>query len=109
QKAISYAMTSPLTTGGIRGNKKHIGPFHPRSFNMGLSRKVWQTVGGFTLTRLGEDIEYSIRIQRAGFTTGLIPEAFVYHKRRTSLDRKSTRLNSSHVKISYAVFCLKKK
>src|SRR5690606_39806109 len=26
-----------------------------------------------------------------------------------SLDRKSTRLNSSHVKISYAVFCLKKK
>lgn len=84
QKAISYAMTSPLTTGGIRGNKKHIGPFHPRSFNMGVSRKVWQTVGGFVLTRLGEDIEYSIRIQRAGFTTGLIPEAFVYHKRRTS-------------------------
>src|SRR5690606_40240962 len=27
----------------------------------------------------------------------------------TRLDRKSTRLNSSHVKISYAVFCLKKK
>src|SRR5690349_22521003 len=27
----------------------------------------------------------------------------------TSLDRKSTRLNSSHVEISYAVFCLKKK
>src|SRR5436309_11883651 len=27
----------------------------------------------------------------------------------TQLDRKSTRLNSSHVKISYAVFCLKKK
>src|SRR5690606_41717100 len=28
---------------------------------------------------------------------------------RASVDRKSTRLNSSHVKISYAVFCLKKK
>src|SRR5690606_21200040 len=28
---------------------------------------------------------------------------------QTYLDRKSTRLNSSHVKISYAVFCLKKK
>src|SRR5690554_7611407 len=27
----------------------------------------------------------------------------------TELDRKSTRLNSSHVRISYAVFCLKKK
>src|SRR5690606_41190193 len=29
--------------------------------------------------------------------------------RRHQGDRKSTRLNSSHVKISYAVFCLKKK
>src|SRR5207253_9969165 len=31
------------------------------------------------------------------------------HKRATFIDRKSTRLNSSHVAISYAVFCLKKK
>ena len=84
QKAISYAMTSPFTTGGIRGNKKHIGQFHPRSFNMGLSREVWEKVGGFILTRLGEDIEYSIRIHEAGFKIGLIPEAKVYHKRRTS-------------------------
>src|SRR5690606_3181441 len=53
------------------------------SFNMGVSRKTWETVGGFTLTRLGEDIEYSIRIQSAGLTIGLIPEAVVYHKRRT--------------------------
>jgi len=83
QKAISYSMTSPLTTGGIRGNKKHIGQFHPRSFNMGVSRKVWQTVGGYILTRLGEDIEYSIRIHNAGFKIGLIPDAIVYHKRRT--------------------------
>src|SRR3989442_12047746 len=30
-------------------------------------------------------------------------------RRRTDQDRKSTRLNSSHVRISYAVFCLKKK
>jgi len=84
QKAISYAMTSPFTTGGIRGNKKHIGQFHPRSFNMGVSRKVWEKVGGFILTRLGEDIEYSIRIHENGFKIGLIPEAKVYHKRRTS-------------------------
>lgn len=84
QKAISYAMTSPFTTGGIRGNKKHIGQFHPRSFNMGVSRKVWEKVGGFILTRLGEDIEYSIRIHQNGFKIGLIPEAKVYHKRRTS-------------------------
>src|SRR5690606_40779119 len=32
-----------------------------------------------------------------------------WHNRMIVLDRKSTRLNSSHVKISYAVFCLKKK
>src|SRR5690606_40804834 len=30
-------------------------------------------------------------------------------RHQSALDRKSTRLNSSHVKISYAVFCLKKK
>lgn len=83
QQAISYSMTSPFTTGGIRGNKKHIGTFHPRSFNMGVSRKVWEQIGGFKLTRLGEDIEYSIRIQASGFKIGLIPEAVVYHKRRT--------------------------
>lgn len=84
QKAISYAMTSPFTTGGIRGNAKHIGQFHPRSFNMGVSREVYETLGGFILTRLGEDIEYSIRIHSHGFKIGLIPAAKVYHKRRTS-------------------------
>jgi glycosyltransferase involved in cell wall biosynthesis len=84
QKAISYSMTSPFTTGGIRGNKKHIGQFHPRSFNMGISREVWEQTGGFILTRLGEDIEFSIRIHSLGFKIGLIPDAIVYHKRRTS-------------------------
>ena len=84
QKAISYSMTSPFTTGGIRGNKKGIGQFHPRSFNMGVSRKVWEKVGGFIITRSGEDIEYSIRIHSAGFKIGLIPDAKVYHKRRTN-------------------------
>ena len=83
QKAISYAMTSPFTTGGMRGNKKGIGQFHPRSFNMGISRQVWEKAGGFIITRLGEDIEYSIRIHSMGFKIGLIPEAKVYHKRRT--------------------------
>lgn len=85
QKAISYSMTSPFTTGGIRGNKKHIGTFHPRSFNMGISREVWERTGGFILTRLGEDIEFSIRIHSMGFKIGLIPDAIVYHKRRTDL------------------------
>lgn len=85
QKAISYSMTSPFTTGGIRGNKKNLGGmFHPRSFNMGISRKVWEASKGFILTRLGEDIEFSIRIHSLGFKIGLIPNAVVYHKRRTS-------------------------
>jgi glycosyltransferase involved in cell wall biosynthesis len=85
QKAISYAMTSVYTTGGIRGKSKNAGgQFHPRSFNMGLSRIVWEKVGGFLITRLGEDIEYAIRIHEAGFKIGLIPTAKVYHKRRTS-------------------------
>jgi len=85
QKAISYGMTSVFTTGGIRGNKKHVGQFHPRSFNMGVSRAAWEKAGGFKLTRLGEDIEYSIRIHQHGFKIGLIPGARVFHKRRTSM------------------------
>jgi len=84
QKAISYSMTSPFTTGGIRGNKKGIGQFHPRSFNMGVSRAVWEKAGGFIITRSAEDLEYSIRIHSLGFKIGLIPDAKVYHKRRTN-------------------------
>ena len=84
QKAISYSMTSPFTTGGIRGNKKHVGQFHPRSFNMGISRRVWEETSGFKLSRRSEDIEFSIRMIQLGFKVGLIAKAFVYHKRRTS-------------------------
>jgi glycosyltransferase involved in cell wall biosynthesis len=85
QKAISYSMTSLFTTGGIRGSKKRVGgAFHPRSFNMGLSRKVYEKAGGYVITRMGEDIIYTISIIQHGFTTGLIEEAYVYHKRRTN-------------------------
>jgi glycosyltransferase involved in cell wall biosynthesis len=84
QKAISYSMTSLFTTGGIRGKKTNLGgTFHPRSFNMGISRKVWQQTGGFQISRMGEDIIFSIRALRLGFRSALIPEAFIYHKRRT--------------------------
>jgi len=86
QKAISYAMTSIFTTGGIRGRKKNLGGrFHPRSFNMGLSREVWEKTGGFLVTRMGEDIIFSITAIRMGFRAALIPEAFIYHKRRTQV------------------------
>ena len=84
QKAISYSYTSWLTTGGIRGKKNAIGGFTPRSFNMGISRKVFETTGGYIIPFKGEDIEFSTRIKKLGFKIGLIEEAFVYHKRRTS-------------------------
>jgi glycosyltransferase involved in cell wall biosynthesis len=74
QKAISYSMTSFFTTGGIRGKAKNIGgKFHPRSFNMGISRRVWEKTGGFKITRMGEDIEFSIRCIENGFKSGLLP------------------------------------
>lgn len=85
QKAINYSMTSFFTTGGIRGRKKNIGgAFHPRSFNMGISKEVYQKTNGYLLPYMGEDLEFSIRVIKLGYKTGLITEAFVYHKRRTS-------------------------
>ncbi|MDH5398621.1 MAG: glycosyltransferase [Cyclobacteriaceae bacterium] len=84
QKAISFTMTSVLTTGGIRGKKKHVGSFQPRSFNMGIRKDVFLETGGFKQTNLGEDIEYSTRLLNAGYKTALITEAFVYHKRRAT-------------------------
>lgn len=81
QKAINYSMTSFMTTGGIRGATKNKAKFSPRSFNMGISRKCFETVGGYK-NMIGEDIDLSIRIQQAGFKTTLIPEAYVFHKRR---------------------------
>jgi len=86
QKAISCAMTSFLTTGGIRGGRKQVGKFYPRSFNMGISRAAYESAGGFPDTRMhpGEDMVYAIELIRKGLSSGLIPEAYVYHKRRTS-------------------------
>ncbi|MBR3101314.1 MAG: glycosyltransferase [Muribaculaceae bacterium] len=84
QKAISFAMTAFLTTGGIRGGKVQMEKFVPRSFNMGYSRQVWERVGGFR-EMFSEDIDMSTRIRQAGFEIRLIRPAYVYHKRRTSL------------------------
>ena len=83
QKAISYSMTSFFTTGGIRGGKAKLDKFFPRSYNMGIRREVYQQLGGFSKMRFGEDIDFSYRIVEAGYKTALIPEAWVWHKRRT--------------------------
>lgn len=88
QKAISYSMTSLFTTGGIRGKKTHVGTYHPRGFNMGVSRKAFEAVNGYdTSFKCGEDIDLSIRIIKAGFPSKLIPGAYVYHKRRTDFKK----------------------
>ena len=85
QKAISYSMTSFFTTGGIRGGKKKLDKFYPRSFNMGIRRDVYMRLGGFSKMRFGEDIDFSIRIFKAGYKCRLFPEAWVWHKRRTDM------------------------
>ena len=84
QKAINYAMTSHFTTGGIRGQKIHIGKVHLRGFNMGISRKAFADIGGFSGLKAGEDIDISLRFQDAGYEAALIHNAYVYHKRKTN-------------------------
>ncbi len=84
QKAVSYSMTSLLTTGGIRGVESRKKSFYARSFNMGISPEVYKLTKGFSDMRYGEDIDLSIRIQKLNLKSGLISSAYVYHKRRTS-------------------------
>lgn len=85
QKAINYSMTSFLTTGGIRGKKKGVGKFQLRSFNLGMSKKAFEDTKGFSKMKTGEDIDFTFRLWEKGFTSQLIEDAFVYHKRRTSI------------------------
>ena len=84
QKAINYSMTSTLTTGGIRGGKKQLDKYYPRSFNLGIKKEVFDQLNGFETLRFGEDLDFSMRIQENGFKTMLIEEAWVYHKRRNN-------------------------
>ncbi|MBK5213704.1 MAG: glycosyltransferase [Flavobacteriaceae bacterium] len=84
QKAINYTMTSFFTTGGIRGSETSINRFEPRSFNMGISKEVFEKTGGYAKIHPGEDPDLSQRILKAGYKTTFLPNAFVYHKRRIS-------------------------
>lgn len=85
QKAINYAMTSVLTTGGIRGKKKAVGKFQPRSFNLGMSKLAFEQTQGFSKMKAGEDIDLTFRLWDNGFETQLVDKAFVYHKRRSTI------------------------
>ncbi|WP_281309827.1 glycosyltransferase [Flavobacterium flavigenum] len=93
QKAINFAMTSFLTTGGIRGGSEKIGKFQPRSFNMGISKKAFEASKGFGNIHPGEDPDLSIRLWNLGFETRLFPDAFVYHKRRIDWEKFSIQVN----------------
>lgn len=97
QKAINYAMTSFFTTGGIRGGKKKMDKFYPRSFNMGIRAEVYRALGGFSKMRFGEDIDFSIRIFRGGYACRLFPEAWVWHKRRTDLKKFFKQVHNSGI------------
>ncbi len=115
QKAISYSMTSVFTTGGIRGNKKSVSKFQPRSFNMGVKKSVFENVGGFSEMRIGEDPDLSMTLWENVYTTAFFDTIAVYHKRRVDFGKFSKQvyqfgcarpiLNQRHpkyVKISFA-------
>jgi len=93
QKAIDFSMTSFITTGGIRGNRRSVDEFQPRSFNMGLSKEAFEATAGFGNIHPGEDPDLSIRLKKLGFKTKLIPDAFVYHKRRISWSKFYKQVN----------------
>jgi glycosyltransferase involved in cell wall biosynthesis len=93
QKAINYSMTSFLTTGGIRGKSEKLHKFQPRSFNMGISKKAFETTNGFAQIHPGEDPDLTIRLWNANFKTQLLSKAFVYHKRRISWSKFKTQVN----------------
>lgn len=93
QKAINFTMTSFFTTGGIRGKNESLGKFQPRSFNMGISKKAFEVSQGFGNIHPGEDPDLSIRLWKSGFTTKLIQDAFVYHKRRIDWEKFFIQVN----------------
>jgi dephospho-CoA kinase len=93
QKAINFAMTSFLTTGGIRGGSEKINKFQPRSFNMGISKKAFESSKGFGTIHPGEDPDLSIRLWKLGFKSRLFQNAYVYHKRRINWEKFSLQVN----------------
>jgi glycosyltransferase involved in cell wall biosynthesis len=86
QKAISYSMTSFLTTGGIRGSKIKVDQeAHLRSYNLVIEKAVFDELGGFKKTNMGEDMELSHRFRNAGYKALISDKLLVFHKRRNTL------------------------
>src|SRR3712207_7932011 len=74
------------------------------TFKIGISTRAAETAKDFTITK-------HLRNVHVLFQPELTVDRSSHARKRALLhgDRKSTRLNSSHANISYAVFCLKKK
>src|SRR5690606_41719043 len=85
-----------------------------RSSQKALGKYILVVVALFTLQVMLGGFTAHYTVEGDGFyglnTTEWLPYSLArtWHIQAAMLDRKSTRLNSSHVKISYAVFCLKK-
>ena len=84
QKAIGYAMTSFLTTGGIRGGAENMDKFYPRSYNLGVKKNIFDLLNGFSNMRFGEDLDFSMRLIEKGYKTRLLKELYLFHKRRNN-------------------------
>ena len=86
QKVVNAVMTNPFSTGGIRGRKKGLTRFQPRSFNMGVSKQLFEATGGFGKIHPGEDPEFVFRAWDLGFKTRFVDGAEVFHERRIRLN-----------------------
>jgi GT2 family glycosyltransferase len=86
-RCFQFVMTSPLTTGGLRGAKKRLARYYPRTFNMAISRKAYEKVGGFREWFHGEDVEMSFRIKEAGFKLLYCEDAKIYHRRSATFSQ----------------------
>src|SRR5207249_10125819 len=96
-----FSTLFPYTT-LFRSPARHYGRGGVRRGGARLSGALRRHGGGFP--RFGRDRA----LLRRAFEPLRQPAPAQWHP-RAEVDRKSTRLNSSHVSISYAVFCLKKK
>src|SRR5690606_4863507 len=110
--AVLLGTLFPLIVEAISGDRVTVGPpfFDQVTTPLWLLVLALMGIGPLLPWRKAE--EQSLRRNLAWLLAGFVVAgglAWLLGVRKVYPDRKSTRLNSSHVKISYAVFCLKKK
>src|SRR5699024_11945694 len=93
---VSRVKSSVNTRGLQRHNQRENENYNNKDINHEETYKNYDLINQ-------QNIDYNQKIEE------LIQENYTQKRKIRKEDRKSTRLNSSHVSISYAVFCLKKK